>query len=68
MKKRNRNIPVMFWVTPEEHSLIEQKMAQLGTENMSAYLRKIAIDGFFNTSISVIPPDRRTPISIGRIS
>lgn len=46
MKRRNRNIPVMFWVTPEEHSLIEQKMAQLGTENMSAYLRKIAIDGY----------------------
>ena len=26
--------------------MIEQKMAQLGTKNMAAYLRKIAIDGY----------------------
>ena len=26
--------------------MIEQKMAQLGTRNMAAYLRKIAIDGY----------------------
>ena len=35
-----------FRVTPEERALIEQKMAQLGTTNMAAYLRKMAIDGF----------------------
>lgn len=46
MKNRKRNIPLMFWVTPEERAQIEQKMAQLGTANMSAYLRKIAIDGY----------------------
>lgn len=46
MKNRKRNIPLMFWVTPEEREQIEQKMAQLGTANMSAYLRKIAIDGY----------------------
>lgn len=26
--------------------MIEQKMAQLGTKNMAAYLRKISIDGY----------------------
>ena len=31
---------------PEERALIEQKMAQLGTTNMAAYLRKMAIDGY----------------------
>lgn len=46
MKNRKRNIPLMFWVTQEERGQIEQKMAQLGTANMSAYLRKIAIDGY----------------------
>ena len=46
MKNRKRNIPLMFWVTQEEREQIEQKMAQLGTANMSAYLRKIAIDGY----------------------
>lgn len=37
---------IRFRVTPEERALIEQKMAQLGTTNMAAYLRKMAIDGF----------------------
>ena len=46
MKKRKRPIPVMFWVSEEERAQIEEKMAQLGTDNMSAYLRKIAIDGY----------------------
>ena len=46
MKKRKHNIPIMFWVTEQERDLIKQRMAQIGTVNMSAYLRKIAIDGY----------------------
>lgn len=46
MKKRKHDIPIMFWVTEQERDLIEQRMAQIGTTNMSAYLRKIAIDGY----------------------
>ena len=46
MKKRRRTIPLMFYVTPEERDQIEAKMAQLGTNNMGAYLRKMAIDGY----------------------
>ena len=45
-KKRKHNIPIMFWVTEQERDLIEQRMSQIGTINMSAYLRKIAIDGY----------------------
>lgn len=44
--KRNRNISLMFWVTQTERELIYRKMQQLGTRNLSAYLRKIAIDGY----------------------
>ena len=33
-------------LTEEEKKLIESKMAQLGTCNMGAYLRKMAIDGY----------------------
>ena len=33
-------------LTPEERAMIEAKMAQLGTTNMGAYLRKMAIDGY----------------------
>jgi len=46
VKKRSRSIPIMFWVSEQEREQIEEKMAQLGTGNMSAYLRKIAIDGY----------------------
>ena len=33
-------------VTREERALIQQKMAQLGTKNFSAYARKMLIDGY----------------------
>lgn len=43
--KRIRNTRIHFWVTDREHELIHKKMTDLGTTNLSAYLRKIAIDG-----------------------
>ena len=46
MAKRTRNVPVLCWVSPQERELIRQKMAQFGTDNLSAYLRKMAIDGY----------------------
>ena len=45
-RNRQRPIQVKFFVNDREMDLIKQKMAQFGTENMSAYLRKMAIDGF----------------------
>ena len=45
MANRKRDIMLRFRVTPEEREQIEERMAQLGTTNMAAYLRKIAIDG-----------------------
>ena len=45
MKKRIRNIELKFFVSPEESDLIKQKMALLGTDNLSAFIRKMAIDG-----------------------
>ena len=43
--KRKREVQLNFRVSPEELALIEQKMAQLGTTNREAYLRKMALDG-----------------------
>ena len=45
-RNRKRPIQVKFFVDENELSLIKTKMAQIGTENMSAYLRKMAIDGY----------------------
>ncbi len=46
MADKNRDIILKFRVTPEERAQIEQKMSQLGTTNMAAYIRKMAIDGY----------------------
>ena len=37
---------IYFKVTDEERKLIEQRMALAGVRNMSAYIRKMCIDGY----------------------
>lgn len=46
MECRTRPIRIEFCVSEHEHQLIKNKMAQLGTRNRGAYLRKMAIDGY----------------------
>ncbi len=43
---KGKNSGIYFKVTDEERSLIEQKMALAGVHNMSAYIRKMCIDGY----------------------
>ena len=43
---RQRPIQVKFFVDERELGLIKANMAQLGIENMSAYLRQVAIDRY----------------------
>ena len=52
-------------VTPEERAMIETKMAQLGTTNMGAYLRKMAIDGYV---VKLDLPELRELVSLLRYS
>ncbi len=65
MANLERDVQLKFRVTPEERALIEQKMAQLGTTNMAAYLRKMAIDGFV---INLELPELREMVSLLRRS
>ena len=46
MKNHTRPVRIEFRVTEQERQLIQKKMEQLGTKNMGAYLRKMAIDGY----------------------
>jgi hypothetical protein len=46
MAERQRNIQQKFFVTNGELAVIVEKMKLLGTENKSAYLRKMALDGY----------------------
>ena len=45
MVNRNRGILLKFYVSEKELEQIRMKMEQYSTNNLSAYLRKIAIDG-----------------------
>lgn len=44
MQERNQEIHVLL--LPEEMERIKQKMAELGIINRSAYVRKMALDGY----------------------
>ena len=46
MENRERDILLRFYVTADERDLIQKKMAQYDCTNLSAYLRKMAIDGY----------------------
>ena len=43
---RKRKNQINFRITDEEEEIIIQKMQKLGTNNMAAYLRKMAVDGY----------------------
>ena len=65
MKGDKRNICMKLYVTQEEKEMIEAKMAQLGTTNAAAYLRKMAIDGFV---VNLELPELRELVSLIRRS
>ena len=44
--ENGRHKGIYFKVSPKERELIEQKMALAGVHNMSAYIRKMSIDGY----------------------
>lgn len=46
MDGRKRTVQVKFRVTEDERDLILEKMQLIPTDNMAAYLRKMAIDGY----------------------
>jgi len=46
MAERKRNIQLHFMVSEHERELIKEKLSQIGTNNLGAYLRKVAIDGY----------------------
>jgi len=45
-KNRERPIQIKFFVCEREREFIYKKMALLKTKNLSAYIRKMAIDGY----------------------
>jgi len=60
---RNRNTQIIFWVSEDEKEMIEEKMTQVGMSNLSAYLRRIAIDGMI---IKLELPELKEMVSLLR--
>ena len=46
VKKRKRNLKQEFYISADEEQLIADKMQEAGIKNKSAYLRKMALDGY----------------------
>lgn len=45
-RSEGRTIGLFTKVSPEEKAVIDEKMAALGTHNLRAFLRKMAVDGY----------------------
>lgn len=43
---RQRDVPLFVWLHREEYDEIQSRMAEAGIRNMSAYIRKMALNGF----------------------
>ena len=46
MENRKRNVQIIVRVTEDDRTLIEEKMKQIPTMNLSAYSRKMLINGY----------------------
>lgn len=45
-KKRVRDVPIYVWVRSDELEDIRERMDEAGIRNMSAYIRKMALNGY----------------------
>ena len=46
MANRKRPVRVKTYLTEEELKMVHKRMAQMGTTNQEAYMRKMALDGY----------------------
>ena len=60
---RNRDIRVEFWTNEQELQQIRKKMTLCGMNNMSAYLRRMAMKGYV---LSLDLPELRELVSLLR--
>lgn len=55
MKRRKRGVPLFVWVSEEEYAAIQERMEEVGTQNLSAYIRKMALNGYvLNVDLSPV--------------
>ena len=53
--KRRRGVPLYLWVSDDEYAAIQERMVQAGTQNLSGYIRKMALNGYvLNVDLSPV--------------
>lgn len=53
--KRRRSVPIYVWVNEDEYAVIGERMEQVGRQNLSAYIRKMVLNGYvFNVDLTPI--------------
>ena len=62
---RKRDISLRFRVSSTEHDLLKERMAKAGTNNLEAFLRKMALDGMI---VRLDVPEIKEMISLLRYS
>jgi alkyl hydroperoxide reductase subunit AhpC len=70
---RRRTVQVKFRVTEDERALIAEKMRLLHTDNLAAYMRKMAIDGYIiktdHTDIKAMTAEiQRVGVNVNQIA
>ena len=45
MSKRKRDVLLSAWVSADEYDIIRQRMEEAGTQNASAFIRKLVLNG-----------------------
>lgn len=71
--KRRRGIPLYVWVSDDEHEAIRRRMEEAGTQNLSAYIRKMALNGYvLNVDLSpvreLVSLQRRCATNINQVA
>lgn len=61
----NRDIVIKVRFTPEELAMLHEKMEQYGTTNLSAFVRKMCIDGYV---VKLDFPELKEMVSLLRYS
>ena len=64
MANRKRPIRVRTYLTEEELKMVHKRMAQMGTTNREAYMRKMALDGY---SLRLEIPELKEYVAMQRV-
>ena len=67
-KKRVRSMPIYVWVRPDEMEAIQGRMAEAGISNLSAYVRKMALNVDLSDIRELVSLQRRCANNLNQVA